>query len=445
MDEKIPSSAVQKKEIKMKLSALARLREDKMKKNMKKTALVALAVLLAMMVGLLLTGCGDGSDTTTPFETLPPYDGTTTGTDSTEETTDTTPVDTTSTEPVNPPITEKYRNPLTGVPTNKDYSGKRPLAIVVDNCDNALDRQTGLTKADILYEALVAPGITRFLAVYSDYSEVDSVCNIRSGRDYHMDMAAFHNAALMCHGGSNTKNYDFFLLAKNRYGSRYGFIDTMEEPWFCQAENGEIYGTIAHAGARRDLQYDTLFRPRALDALLASATYSKFVMAGGSMNQAPRQSFEFDVYKKMPADAERAVAVDFSFTSQGTLAEKKINFRYKASTGKYLRYQDTIAHEDAETGEQLAFTNVLTLFTTVDTASTALEEGDRYMTLVKVTGEGTGYYFYGGKVMEISWKTSGNRLDLFDADGAPLTLAAGNTYVGYLDSDFAYGGDSFWE
>ena len=132
-------------------------------------------------------------------------------------------------------------NMLTGEPTASTVSNIRPIAIVVDNISNSYKNQTGLDQADVLYEALVAPGITRFLMVASDYTLLDGVCNIRSGRDYHLDFAAYHNAILVCHGGSITPNYDFFTLAAERYGSRWGFIDTEFEKWFCMKEYGNLY------------------------------------------------------------------------------------------------------------------------------------------------------------------------------------------------------------
>ncbi len=424
-----------------------------MKQIMKRRAAAALAALVAASMCTMFAGCnGDVTSTTTgPIGTLP-----TTTTESTADTTttETTTESTTATETttVNGGGTTtpvgNYTNPLTGEPTINDVSNLRPLAIVVDNHSSAVANQTGLDQADILYEALVAPGITRFLAVYSDYTLVDSVCNIRSGRDYHLDWAAQHNAVLMCHGASNTDNYDFYQLAADRLGSRWGFIDTQFEYYFSSMEAGIKYGTIANWGDRSDLKYDTLFKPDALTSLLSAKTAgdSKFtVLANGSMTGYAKQSLNFVSYgsEKDMTGASDATTINLKFTCSGSAASESVSFSYDAATGKYLRFQDNAAHVDSETGEQLAFTNVITLITDVECVDTGISY-DPYMTLVESRNpDGLGYYFHDGKVIQIKWYADGSNFALYDPNGNELTLATGNTYIGYLDDSLLSGGQ-FW-
>lgn len=422
----------------------------KMKQIMKRRVAAALAAVMAVSMCAMFTGCNGSEESTadtTPIATLPIETTETTASDiSTETTTDDigTAETTTSTQtPVTP--VGKYTNPLTGEPTVNDVSNLRPLAVVVDNNVTALENQTGLDQADVLYEALVAPGITRFLAVYSDYTLVDSICNIRSGRDYHLDWAAYHNAVLMCHGASNTENYDFYQLAVDRLGNRWGFIDTQFEYFFSSTEAGVKYGTIANWGDRYDLKYDTIFKPDALSALLNSTSSHFTTKADGSMKGYAKQSLQFVPYgtEKDMTGASSATTVNLSFTCQGSAAAEKVSFAYDAATDKYLRYQDGAKHVDAETGVQLSFTNVITLITNVECVETGISN-DPYMTLVETKNlNGLGYYFYGGKVIQISWYSDGNSLTLIDSLGNDLDLATGNTYIGYLDSALVENGQ-FW-
>ena len=339
-------------------------------------------------------------------------------------------------------------NMLTGEPTASTVSNIRPIAIVVDNISNAYKNQTGLDQADVLYEALVAPGITRFLMVASDYTLLDSVCNIRSGRDYHLDFAAYHNAILVCHGGSITPNYDFFTLAAERYGSRWGFIDTEFEKWFCMKEYGNLYGTVANRGDRKDLAYDTVFKPSALTALFSSGE-SKFVKQGnGSLTGNTRESLYFVNYgtKKDLSGASSATKVDLVFKCENSSNVKNVSYTYSAAEGKYLRSQDGKAHVDAQTGKQLAFTNVITLFTDVKAVSTGIAS-DPTMTLVDTGNVGKkdyGYYFTDGRVIEIRWSADGNQLRLEETDGSVLRMNTGNTYIGYLDDSYLSDGQ-FWQ
>jgi hypothetical protein len=340
----------------------------------------------------------------------------------------------------------KNMNVLTGEPVPSDISSMRPIAIVVDNISNAYKNQTGLDGADVLYEALVAPGITRFLMVTADYTKLDSVCNIRSGRDYHMDFAAYHNAVLICHGGSATANYDFFTLAAQRYGSRWGYIDTEFEKWFYMREYGDLYGTIDNRGERKDLAYDTVFKPKALTALVSSGE-SKFATRGnGTLTGKAKESLRFVEYgtKKDMSGASSAREIALKFKCENSTTVKNVSYVYSEAQGKYLRLQDGKAHVDAQTGRQLSFTNVITLFTEVKAVSTGLSS-DPVMTLVETqnSAQGYGYYFTGGRVIEIRWSADGDDLCLTEPDGNVLTMNTGNTYIGYLDDSYLSGGQ-FW-
>ena len=423
-----------------------------MKQIMKRRVAAALAAVMAVSMCALFTGCNGNEESTTdstPIATLPTdtTDTTASGETPVETTTGNSQVTETTTSGTQTPVvpTGKYTNPLTGQPTENDVSNLRPLAVVVDNNVSALENQTGLDQADVLYEALVAPGITRFLAVYADYTLVDSICNIRSGRNYHLDWASYHNAVLMCHGASNTDNYDFYQLAVDRLGNRWGFIDTQFEYFFSSTEAGVKYGTIANWGDRYDLRYDTIFKPEALNALLNSTSSHFTNKAGGSMKGYAKQSLQFVPYgtTKDMTGASTANTVNLNFTCQGSAAAEKVSFSYDAATDKYLRYQDGAKHVDSETGAQLSFTNVLTLITNVECVETGISN-DPYMTLVTTKNlNGLGYYFYGGKVIQINWYSDGNSLTLIDSLGNDLSLATGNTYIGYLDSKLVENGQ-FW-
>lgn len=341
---------------------------------------------------------------------------------------------------------QRVLNLLTGEPAVNASSSIRPIAIVVDNISNSYKNQTGLDQADVLYEALVAPGITRFLMVTSDYTLLDSVCNIRSGRDYHMDFAAYHNAVLVCHGGSSTVNYDFFTLAAQRYGSRWGYIDTEFEKWFYMKDYGNLYGTIDHYGDRKDIAYDTLFKPAALTALIGSGE-SRFQKQGnGSLSGKAKESLYFVEYgtKKNMSGASSATQISLKFKCGNSSGVKSVSYVYSAAQGKYLRLQDGAAHVDSQTGKQLAFTNVITLFTDVRAVDTGIAS-DPSMTLMETreSGKGYGYYFTDGRVIEIRWSSDGENLRLEEPDGSVLRMNTGNTYIGYLDDSYLESGQ-FW-
>jgi hypothetical protein len=350
--------------------------------------------------------------------------------------------------------------------TDYDSSKIRPIAVVVDNIAAAYAHQTGLLQADVVYETLVSPGISRFTALISNYSALTPICNIREAYVENIDITGSHNAVLVAHGGS--LHNDFVSVAAARLGggwseslgkNTYGYINTAADVGFT-VEGGAKYGTIKYYSkiraefmeknlkdglkaryytdglVRNDLGgengYDTLLTTEGLMAVLTSKN-STFKQSGAS-ESGKAKGFDFVAEgqaKIMNGDTAQNITVSMSAENASSI--KSVAFAYDAERKAYLRSQDGAAHKDAANGKQLSFTNVITLFT--DITGTELKGGSNVCT-TKVTGEGTGYYFYGGKAMEIKWsKPSWSaELVLTDTEGNALELARGKTYIGYVDN-----------
>ncbi len=418
-----------------------------MKKELKQILLMILTIAIVASFCATAISCGGSGNKQTTEEgglTLKP--GTTdipsppeTTTNSTSpistttensETTTETPIETT--KPITPPETGTYVNPLTGLKTSvTDPSNKRPVAIVVDNISNAYKNQKGLYQADILYEALVAPGITRYVAIIEDYESVKDICNVRSGRDYHIDIAQGHNAVLVCHGGSITSNYNFYQLVINRLGSRYSFVDTKDEYVTGTEEGGKKYGTIQNYKSRSDLLFDTVVNGSALKIMVTGKS-SRFAKSGAGYTGAPN-GFKFGT-SSASSSSISAKTVKVQFTMDNNTSTKDVTFTYDSASDKYIRSQ--LPKEGTNiSGEELSFTNVV--FLGVEVTQGKGTEEDPRMALIDVTGSGKGYYCYGGKMVAIRWsKTANGALRLMTESGAELTLSAGNTYIGYLEKDY---------
>ena len=94
-----------------------------------------------------------------------------------------------------------YKNPLTGISElSKDKADDRPVAIMINNIAVAQPVQTGINKADIVYETEVEGGITRLMAVYQDVTKAERIGSIRSARYAYVDLALGHNAIYLHRG-----------------------------------------------------------------------------------------------------------------------------------------------------------------------------------------------------------------------------------------------------
>ena len=79
---------------------------------------------------------------------------------------------------INPPAQDGSKSPTTGL----SVTGNPYYGVMIENYVDARP-QTGLDKADIVYEALAEGGITRFIAIFHD--NIPTVAGpVRSARPY---------------------------------------------------------------------------------------------------------------------------------------------------------------------------------------------------------------------------------------------------------------------
>lgn len=119
----------------------------------------------------------------------------------------------------------------------------------------------------------------------------------------------------------------------------------------------------------------------------------------------------------------------FSFSDSGA-----VTLTYDAAAAKYLKTAYGAPQVDESTGAQLAFDNVLVLFTDIK-----LKNPDDPNNLVTdfAMSSGTGYYCYGGKFRAVTWE-KGNPEDplrLKDENGAALQVKVGKSYVAIVGKD----------
>ncbi|MHC8520306.1 DUF3048 N-terminal domain-containing protein [Rossellomorea sp. H39__3] len=115
-----------------------------------------------------------------------------------------------SNQPTNPtdnedavPVSEdktgaESHSPLTG--EVQDEGDGRSIAVMINNHPKARP-QSGLSKADIVYEILAEGNITRFLAIFQS-ERPENVGPVRSARDYYISLAKGYDSLFIAHGYS---------------------------------------------------------------------------------------------------------------------------------------------------------------------------------------------------------------------------------------------------
>ena len=193
----------------------------------------------------------------------------------------------TQTEPKQPEEqqVDPYFYPLTGV-GSKVSTDTRAVAVMINNHPKARP-QSGLTKADIVYEILAEGDITRFLAVFQSEKPAN-IGPVRSARDYYIYLAKGLNALYIAHGYSPE--------AKEILNGNY--IDNL---------NGMVYdGTLFKRSKTRRAPHNSYIT---YENILKGAKQKKYSMEKGP---APFKFFTEEESKNITGADARIVKITYS-------------------------------------------------------------------------------------------------------------------------------------
>lgn len=314
----------------------------------------------------------------------------------TKKTTETTAT-TTATEPTTQPKKVTYTNPLTGEDgLSKKVSEQRPVAIMVNNLSLAQNIQTGVNKADIVYETEVEGGITRLIAVFQDFKSVKQVGSIRSSRYVYIDIAAGHNAIYAYHG-----------------------IDTKyAQPHLNIVDSIQVDTNNGAARISNGLDYEHtlyVYPDKVWNSIKSSGIKTTVAKAKSWQKFAPANKLV-----KLESKA-KTITVPFSYSYNTT-------FKYDASAKKYVRFFNDEERKDYNTGKSTKVKNVFVLLTSIQ------DYPDGYHRNVALS-TGSGYYFVNGTYAEINWSKgdSNNGFEFTDKNGKALKVNPGNSWVCIAD------------
>ena len=292
---------------------------------------------------------------------------------------------------------ESAKNPLTGLEDiSADKIKNRPVAVMVNNITTAQPVQTGLTKADIVYETEVEGGITRLMAVFQDITATEKIGAIRSARYPYVDLAMGHNAIYVHCGQDNTycaphlKDTDDVDLMVKNYGVRIKNGLATEHTLYAYGE--KLWSSVQNDGHKTT-----------------------------ASTAAPWVSF---------AEEDAPVALESTANTVDIKASASYRtvFKYDAAKGKYTRYYGNTIRKDYFTGATVDMKNVFILFTTIRNYS------DNYHRQVMLDS-GDGYYCVNGTYTAIKWSKGAakNGFKFTKADGSELTVNPGNSWVNIVN------------
>lgn len=289
---------------------------------------------------------------------------------------------------------------IDGVLVQQGKENSYPIAVMIENL-STVRPQSGLDKANVVYEALAEGGITRFLAIYASEDEIKEIGPVRSARDYFLDWVSEYNALYAHCGGSPSALRlipQYQLLDLNQIGG--------DHPYFWRQPE------------RSSAPEHTLFTS---SKLLTFALRDKKITKDAD--------YEPWLFKKEAALTERPedakkITIDYSTFSY------KVEYEYNREKNIYLRSNGGAPQLDYKTKEQLSAKNVV-----VQYVKTGLADNIRLT--MDTIGEGGSLVFQDGQMINGTWKKESrtDRTRFYGENGEEIKFNPGQIWIEIVPTD----------
>lgn len=298
------------------------------------------------------------------------------------------------------PEPPEFRCPLDGsqVATQGETT-RRPVLVQVDNAPAARP-QSGLSQADIVYEAMAEGDVTRFSAIFS-CREVDTVGPVRSARLINLELVPEYTALLSNSGSSMGVSAELEAAALPNinhpsYPDAYVRVEDRIAPHNLMTSTTSIRSAAAGAGIPVEYKVDML-------------------------------TFKED----SPAPSVSRIGIPYSGIVD-------VSYSYDPGTNAWLRSISGEAHIDALTGAQIAPKNVLVQYVTISESSIEEDAGGNMGLIFNLKGTGRVQIFRDGQMVEGAWQRNGDTdvTQYLDAAGKPIPLNRGLTFIQLVPVDF---------
>ncbi|MDO5448821.1 MAG: DUF3048 domain-containing protein [Clostridia bacterium] len=287
-------------------------------------------------------------------------------------------------------------NPLTGeTDFNKDYIGKRPIAITIQNSEPRCRPQWGLCSADIVIEGEVEGTATKYLWLFADSSKVEKAGPFRSVRRDFVELAMGFDAILVHCGWSS--------------GTPIGAAEYLNSTGYDHIDGVCKWGSIAPNGVAAPQEYCSYTNSELIEAAIEN--------------------------REIRTETESTYLHPFSFYDKATKLDggdcNSIAFRignnnaeFTWKDGAYYGAYSGSAMKDND-GTLYGVSNVIVLYLK------GITYPDGYRCDMDLS-DGTGILASNGTYQEITW-TKGDGEDmikLFDKTGKKeVKLNVGKTYI----------------
>ena len=302
------------------------------------------------------------------------------------------------------PSAGMVRSDLTNEWIFSTAASTRPLAVMVPNNMNSLPHYN-LSKAGVLYECNVEYEITRLMPVFDDWTGLERIGNIRSARDYFVNMAM---------------EWDPIFL---HIGNIWYADEILSRPEVNNIDGNKKDKAIYRVSTeRRDYDQSAYSNGYSVKNVAKDMGYSlehTNMYTPGHFSFAPKSNPTTltDVYGNMNASY---VSLDVAYPIDTPY------FTYNTDDNLYYRYEFGMPHTDGATGEQLSFANII-----IQNTYREYRQDGAYLIYRMHDDTSDGYFITRGRAVHITWKKEGTYgvTRYYDDNGDEIILNQGKTMI----------------
>lgn len=336
---------------------------------------------------------------------------------------------------LDPSIPRTEPCPLNGmmytVQEREVWEKRRPLAVMIENHEEARP-QSGLSRADVVYEAIAEGGITRFMGMFYCGASASSLSlsPVRSARIYYLPWVLEYDALYNHVGGAgqcDDPSVDDRAKALCRIGQ-----------W--KVKDMDQFG-IPFPTCYRN--YDRLGRTVATEHTMVCVTDKLYTLAEkrGWTNVDDKgvswdKNFKQWKFKDQAAEADRqGKTQSISYSASDSKADQYgVKWEYSPTTNSYNRFTGGQRHTDLETEEQLSPKVVVLQFAKFMTLPNPVPETLHFHSYYENIGVGEALIFQDGVVTKGRWskKDRAARTTFTDDKGKEVSFNRGQVWIDML-------------
>jgi len=313
---------------------------------------------------------------------------------------------------------------------------RRPLFVMIENHEEARP-QSGLSNADIVYETVAEGGITRFMAGYYCNAQAYEVMvgPVRSARTYYLDWASeYGNNPLYAHvGGAHCNSETGSGCANGAKADALGQIN--KYGWGGVSGNDLNQFSIGYPTFWRD--YERMGRTVATEHTMYSTTERLWAVAAKrdwNYTDSDEVAWDEDFIPWKFADESKieqgqTTKITYNFWSSSPAGDFSVNWEFDPATKLYRRFQGATPHLDLNTEEQLAFKNVIVMYSVESRANDGYDNNAHL--LYGLIGKGKAVLFQNGNAEKLTWEKKSRvaRTKYIGEDGEEIEFLPGPIWI----------------